>query len=183
MWLRTPKGQAPIFRNLLIFETKTCISHLWEGQRDHSTDEVHHNQMEDRVSEEEVGKGSFWGDGQEISFVLWVDLDAKTNCQAKKKKSKETCQKILSHPGQREIWTVALILHYCLVLQVHALKSWMNLTTAANVPSATGVTHICQWKRVCKHYHTERSTDHFTAIMPITPRSNQCFSKITTDFN
>lgn len=44
--------------------------------------------MEDRVSEEEVSKGSFWGDGQEISLVLWVDLDAKTNCETKKTQRK-----------------------------------------------------------------------------------------------
>lgn len=35
--------------------------------------------MQDSVSEEEVSKGSLWGDGQEISFVLWVDLDTKTH--------------------------------------------------------------------------------------------------------
>lgn len=49
-----------------------------------STDEVHHDEMEDSVSEKEVGKSPFWRDGQEISFVLWVDLDAKTNCRGGK---------------------------------------------------------------------------------------------------
>lgn len=57
--------------------------------------------MEDRVSEEEVSKGSFWGDGQEIAFVLWVDLDAKTNCETKKT-PKETCQKFSSHRGKEK---------------------------------------------------------------------------------
>lgn len=59
------------------------------------------------MSEEEVSKGSFWGDGEEISFVLWVDLDAKTNCETKQ--TKETCQKFSSHPGLREI--LAELLH------------------------------------------------------------------------
>lgn len=35
--------------------------------------------MQDGVSEEEVREGSLWGDGEEISFVLWVDLDTKTH--------------------------------------------------------------------------------------------------------
>lgn len=52
------------------------------------TNEVHHNQVEDGVSEQEVGKGSLWGDGQEVTFVLWVDLDPKTHY----KKNKE-CKK------------------------------------------------------------------------------------------
>lgn len=41
-----------------------------------STNEVDDNEMKDGVSEEEVGKGSLWGDGQEVSLVLWVDLNA-----------------------------------------------------------------------------------------------------------
>lgn len=40
-----------------------------------STNEVDHNEVEDGVSEQEVSEGSLWGDGQELSFVLWVDLD------------------------------------------------------------------------------------------------------------
>lgn len=64
----------------------TCISHLREGRGRVSTDEVHHNEMEDRVGEEEVSKRPFRGDGQEIPFVLWVDLDAKTNCKTKQRK-------------------------------------------------------------------------------------------------
>lgn len=80
-----------------------------EGQWDDSADEVHHNQVEDRVSEEEVSKRSFWGDGEEISFVLGVDLDAKTNCEGIR--TKETCQKFSSHPGQREM--LAELLHLC----------------------------------------------------------------------
>lgn len=74
------------YRETHSFEIWTGISHLREGQSDGSADEVHHNQMEDRVSEEEVGKSSFWGDGQEVAFVLWVDLDAKTNCKTKKQR-------------------------------------------------------------------------------------------------
>lgn len=31
------------------------------------------------MSEQEVGKGSLWGDGQEVTFVLWVDLDPKAH--------------------------------------------------------------------------------------------------------
>lgn len=49
--------------------------------------------MEDGVSKEEVSKGSFRRDGQKISLVLWVDLDAKTNC---KKKAKQNCLFIFS---------------------------------------------------------------------------------------
>lgn len=37
------------------------------------------------MSEKEVGKSSFRGDGQEVSFVLWVDLDAQTNCKKRKR--------------------------------------------------------------------------------------------------
>lgn len=37
--------------------------------------------MEDGAGEQEVGEGSLRGNGQEVSFVLRVDLDAKTNCK------------------------------------------------------------------------------------------------------
>lgn len=32
--------------------------------------------MKDGVSKQEVSEGSLRGDGQEVSFVLWIDLDA-----------------------------------------------------------------------------------------------------------
>lgn len=35
--------------------------------------------MKDGVGKEEVSEGSLWRDGQELSFVLWVDLDTKTH--------------------------------------------------------------------------------------------------------
>lgn len=41
-----------------------------------STNEVDDDEMKDSVSEQEVSEGSLRGDGQEVSFVLWVDLDA-----------------------------------------------------------------------------------------------------------
>lgn len=44
-------------------------------------------------------------------------------------------------------------------------------------------TCVSMAKGMHNHYHTEQSTNHFTVVMPITPRSIQCFSKITTDFN
>ena len=44
-----------------------------------STDEVHHDQVEDCVGEQEVGERPLWRDGQELSFVLWVDLNTKTH--------------------------------------------------------------------------------------------------------
>lgn len=44
-----------------------------------SADEVHHNEMEDSVSEEEVSEGSLRGDRQEVPFVLWVDLDTEAH--------------------------------------------------------------------------------------------------------
>lgn len=33
------------------------------------------------MGKQEVSEGSLWGDGQELSLVLWVDLDTKTHCQ------------------------------------------------------------------------------------------------------
>lgn len=44
-----------------------------------SADEVDDNQVEHDVGEEEVGEGSFRGDGQEFCFVLRVDLDTQAN--------------------------------------------------------------------------------------------------------
>lgn len=55
-----------------------------------STNEVHHNQMEDSVSEQKVSEGSLWGDRQELSFVLWVDLDTQTHSQNERA---HTCDK------------------------------------------------------------------------------------------
>lgn len=49
------------------------------GSESVSTNEVHHNQMEDSVSKQEVSEGSLWRDRQEVSLVLWVDLDTKTH--------------------------------------------------------------------------------------------------------
>lgn len=40
-----------------------------------STNEVDDDEMKDGVSKQEVSEGSLRGDGQEVSFVLWVDLD------------------------------------------------------------------------------------------------------------
>lgn len=65
-----------------IFCTISTVSHRGTLRRTYmfaSANEIHHNEMEDGVSEQEVGEGSLWGDGQKISFVLWVDLDTKTH--------------------------------------------------------------------------------------------------------
>lgn len=66
--------------------TDTQICTFWKGgdsicgmHVSFLTDEVHDNKMQDRVSKQEVGEGSLWRDRQEVSFVLWVDLDTKTH--------------------------------------------------------------------------------------------------------
>lgn len=53
------------------------------------------------MSEKEVGKSSFWRDGQEISFVLWVDLDAKTNCRGGKGRGTNVDECSQSSGGKR----------------------------------------------------------------------------------
>lgn len=40
-----------------------------------SANEIDDNQVEHGVSEEEVSESPLWWDGQEIPFVLWIDLN------------------------------------------------------------------------------------------------------------
>ena len=44
-----------------------------------STDEVHHDKMEDGVSKQEVGEGPLRRDRLELALVRWVDLDTKAH--------------------------------------------------------------------------------------------------------
>lgn len=68
-----------------------------------SANEIHHNEMEDGVSKQEVGEGSLWGDGQKISFVLWVDLDTKTHCENKRAHARdEAREKAIEWKGADE---------------------------------------------------------------------------------
>ena len=48
----------------------------------HSADEVHHDQMKNYMGKNEIGKCSFWSNANKFIFILWVDLDAQTNCKA-----------------------------------------------------------------------------------------------------
>ena len=46
----------------------------------HLSEEIDDDQMEDRVSEDEVGEGPFRGNVRELRLVLVVDLDAQAGC-------------------------------------------------------------------------------------------------------
>lgn len=142
----------------------SCNTHLWEAlgvtDASDSTDEVHHNQMEDGVSEKEVGKSSFWGDGQEISFVLWVDLDAKTNCRGKEAREtnvNECCQSSewkrngfsssVSYPCEWLLMQTEMLVQYsgaCLKIMKAPDNSCKHATRHGNNVDRV---YITQWKK------------------------------------
>lgn len=43
------------------------------------TDEINNNQMKHSVGEQKDSKGSFWWDGQELAFILRINLDSQTH--------------------------------------------------------------------------------------------------------
>ena len=55
------------------------------GESALSADKVDHDQMQDNVSKDEVGKRSLWGDVQELIAVLGVGLDTEANCEGGRK--------------------------------------------------------------------------------------------------
>ena len=50
-----------------------------------STDEVHHDEMEDGVGKQEVSEGPLWRDRLELALVRWVDLYTKAHWNKQQK--------------------------------------------------------------------------------------------------